>query len=74
MDGEGSKLRNLSIGIKYKRKKNKQRKKIVITIITSGIDNSFNRHAGETESRQNSIKCNVPLVVVADWAASNIAV
>ena len=74
MDGEGPKLRNLSIGIKYKGNKTQQQKKIVITIITSGIDNSVNRHTGETESRQNLIKCNVPLVVIADWAASNIAV
>ena len=72
MQGEGPKLRNLSIGIKYKVKEHQQRKKIVITINTSGIDNIVMQVKLKVDKTQ--FKCNVPLVVVADWAACNIAV
>ena len=44
------------LGIKYKGKEYELRKQIEnnnLTLTTSGIDNSVNRHTGETESRQN---------------------
>ena len=45
------------LGIKYKGKEHWQQKQIENNSnnTTSCIDNSINRHAGESESRQNSI-------------------
>ena len=56
-----------------------QGKRTSTTITTSNKDNSVNRHAGETESRQTPFKCNVTdgtssSTLKTDWAASSIAV
>ena len=60
----------MSIGVQGKRTPAEE--KIVITINTSGIDNIVMQVKLKVDKTQ--FKCNVPLVVVADWAACNIAV